>query len=171
MKKPASILVGITILALVLGWVIGGFFTSTNVSKVLASIPASPIVVDAKYNKTNHTIEYSMLNPGGTTLTIVQESFVFQPGKESKEKSYIVSNIPVNVKLLPGIVTKVELKLKEGTEALHFGDVVLATFTYTHPLSPDLYTVVHPFTMGQAKSSTPRGRKTGSKKQVGGKKK
>ncbi len=153
MKRPASILIGMTILALALGWVIGGFFTSASVSKIIESIPASPIVVDAKYNKSNHTIEYSMLNPGGATLTIVQESFVFQPGKETKEKSYIVSNIPVDVKLPPGVISKVELKLKPGTEALHIGDVVLATFTYTHPLSADLYTVVHPFTMGQVKSS------------------
>ncbi len=167
MKRPASILIVMTILALVLGWVIGGFFTSTSVSKVLASIPASPIVVDAKYNESNHTIEYSMLNPGGTSLTIIQESFVFQPGKETKEKSYIVSNIPVNVKLLPGVITKVELKLKAGTEALHFGDVVLATFTYTHPLSGDLYTVVHPFTMGQAKSAA---RQSKTQKSSGGKK-
>ncbi len=149
MRRPSTILIGITVIALVLGWAIGGFFTGTSVSKVIASLPGSPIVVDAKYNKDSHTIEYSILNPGGTELNIIQESFVFKPGKETKEKSYIVSNIPVNVKLLPGVVTKVELKLKAGTEALHFGDVVLATFTYTHPLSPDLYTVVHPFTMGE----------------------
>ncbi len=159
MKKPSSILIGITVIALVLGWAIGGFFTSASVSKVISSIPGSPIVVDAKYNKNNHTIEYSVLNPGGMELTIVQESFVFKPGKESREKSYIVSDIPVNVKLLPGVVTKVELKLKSGTEALHFGDVVLATFTYTHPLSTDLYTVVHPFTMGQTSEQDTTGGK------------
>jgi len=150
MRKPGTLITLVTIIALTLGWVIGGFFTSTSVAKAIASIPASPIVVDAKYKKDQHTIEYSMLNPGGMPLTIVQESFVFTPGKETKEKSYIVSNVPVNVKLLPGVITKVELKLKPGTEKLQLGDVVLATFTYHHPLSEDLYTVVHSFTMETA---------------------
>lgn len=156
MRKPGTLITLVTIIALTLGWVIGGFFTSTSVAKAIASIPASPIVVDAKYKKDQHTIEYSMLNPGGMPLTIVQESFVFTPGKETKEKSYIVSNVPVNVKLLPGVITKVELKLKPGTEKLHLGDVVLATFTYHHPLSEDIYTVVHPFTM---KADTTGGKK------------
>ncbi len=148
MKRPAAILILVAIIAVILGWGIGTFFTQRTVSKVIASIPASPIVVDAKYNRKNHSIVYAILNPGGTPLTIVDESFVFTPGKNSKEKAYIVSHIPVHTVLPPGVITKVELKLKPGTEKLKIGDAVLATFTYVHPLSPDLYTVAHPFQMG-----------------------
>jgi hypothetical protein len=147
-SAPAAILILIAIASLVLGWAIGEFFTSRTVAKVVASIPGSPIVLNAEYNKKDHSIVYSILNPGGTPLTIVDESFVFTPGSESKEKGYVVSHVPVHVVLPPGITTKVELKLKPGTEKLKIGDAVLATFTYVHPLSNDLYTVIHPFKMG-----------------------
>jgi hypothetical protein len=148
MKKPGLVVLSVTIVAILLGWSIGAFFTERTVAKMVASIPASPIIVAAEYNKDKHAITYSILNPGGTELTVVQESFVFTPGKNSKEKGYIVSNIPVHVSLPPGVITAVELKLKAGTEKLQIGDAVLATFTYLHPLSPDLYTVVHPFKLG-----------------------
>ena len=148
MKKPGLVVLSVTIVAILLGWSIGAFFTERTVAKMVASIPASPIIVAAEYNKDKHAITYSILNPGGTELTVVQESFVFTPGKNSKEKGYIVSNLPVHVTLPPGVITAVELKLKEGTKKLQIGDAVLATFTYLHPLSSDLYTVVHPFKLG-----------------------
>ena len=148
MRSPAGILVLSVFLALFLGWGIGSFFTQASVSKAIATIPASPIVVKAKYHKAEHAIVYSILNPGGMPETIVQEAFVFKPGKETKEKAYVVSNIPVHITLPPGETTEVVMKLKSGTEELHLGDVVLATFTYVHPLSTDLYTVVHSFEMG-----------------------
>lgn len=162
MRKPASLLILISFIMLFLGWIIGTFFTQRTVAKVVASIPASPIVVNAKYDKEKHAIYYSMLNPGGMPLTVVEESFVFTPGKNSKEKGYILSHIPVHVVLLPGAITQVELKLKAGTQKLQVGDAVLATFTYTHPLSKDIYTLVHPFTMGV--------KSTKAKKEEGGKK-
>ncbi|RKQ63642.1 hypothetical protein C7457_0517 [Thermovibrio guaymasensis] len=148
MRKPAAILTLVGFVMLLLGWAVGTFFTERTVAKAIATIPASPIVLNAKYDKEKHSIFYSILNPGGTPLTVVEESFVFTPGSESKEKGYVVSHIPVHVVLPPGVVTTVELKLKAGTEKLHVGDAVLATFTYVHPLSKDLYSVIHPFTMG-----------------------
>ncbi|WP_457679802.1 hypothetical protein [Thermovibrio sp.] len=148
MKKPAALLILIGTIALLLGWAVGTFFTSRTVAKAIATIPGSPIVLNANYNKEKHAIFYSILNPGGTPLTVVEESFVFTPGSNSKEKGYVMSHIPVHVVLPPGVITKVELKLKPGTEKLKLGDAVLATFTYTHPLSTDLYTVIHPFKMG-----------------------
>ncbi|SMP08080.1 hypothetical protein SAMN06265339_0552 [Desulfurobacterium pacificum] len=159
MKRPSLIVFFAIIVSLLLGWTIGEFFTGRTVAKVIASIPGSPIVVDAKYNKDKHSITYSILNPGGMPLTIVEESFVFTPGKNSKEKAYVVSHIPVHVTLPPGVVTSVELKLKPGTEKLELGDAVLATFTYMQPLSSDLYTVVHPFTMGVASAKAKGGKK------------
>lgn len=148
MKRASVVLVVSVFVALLLGWTIGSFFTGRSVGKVIASIPASPIVVNAAYNKEHHSIIYSVMNPGGTPITIVDESFVFTPGKETKEKGYIVSHVPVHINLPPGTITAVELKLKEGTEKLKVGDAVLATFTYVHPLSPDIYTVAHPFKFG-----------------------
>ncbi len=148
MKRPSLIVFLSVVISLFLGWTIGEFFTGRTVAKVVASIPGSPVVLDAKYDKDKHSVTYSILNPGGMPLTIVEESFVFTPGKNSKEKSYVVSHIPVHVTLPPGVATSVELKLKPGTEKLELGDVILATFTYMHPLSKDIYTVVHPFTMG-----------------------
>ncbi len=161
MKKPVSIFLIVTFVALILGWSIGSFFTQTTVAKLIKTIPASPIVIDAQYDKKNHAISYSILNSGGTLLKITQEAFVFTPGQKSNQKEYIVSNIPVNIELKPGIITRFEMKLKSGTEKLHFGDVVLATFTYMNPLSPDLYTVVHSFKLKNISSS---------KKDNGGKK-
>ncbi|SNR80318.1 hypothetical protein [Desulfurobacterium atlanticum] len=149
MRKPATLLALLTTIGLILGWSIGTFFTGVSVAKVVASIPASPIVTNVTYNKEKHELTYEMLNPGGMPLTIVEESFIFTPGKNSKEKGYVLSNIPVKVVLAPGAVTKVVLKLKPGTEKLEIGDAVLATFTYVTPVTRDLYTIIHPFTMGE----------------------
>ncbi|NPA15173.1 MAG: hypothetical protein GXO44_01335 [Deferribacteres bacterium] len=170
---PAVILLLVAALALVLGGAIGGFFTERTVAKVVASIPASPIVLDAQYNREKHSITYTIMNPGGLPLTIVEESFVFTPGKETKEKAYIVSHIPVHSVLAPGVATQVELKLKAGTEKLKLGDAVLATFTYVHPLSSDFYSVVHPFKMGvkEGKTAHKQGeeKKAAEEKSSGGK--
>ena len=152
MKRPSIVLIIVTIIAIFLGWTIGSFFTKTTVAKAISSIPASPIIVDAKYDKKIHTIKYYILNPGGTEITVIRQSFIFKPGKLSKEKEYIVSNIPANLKLPPGVITKLQLKLKKGTEKLKLGDIVLSTFSYVHPLSPDVYTVVHSFKMGEVKT-------------------
>ncbi|WP_457568348.1 hypothetical protein [Desulfurobacterium sp.] len=164
MRKPAGILVLLTAIGLFLGWSIGTFFTGVTAAKVVASIPASPIVTEVSYNRSKHELTYSMLNPGGMPLSIVRESFVFTPGGKSKEKGYVVSDIPVKVTLPPGVVTKVVLKLKPGTEKLEVGDAVLATFTYVTPLSTDLYTVVHPFKMGVQKTNARTKTEKGGKK-------
>jgi hypothetical protein len=161
MRKPAFVLIVVGIAMLVLGWTIGTFFTQRTVAKAIATIPGSPIVVDSKYDREKHSIFYSILNPGGMPLTIVEESFVFTPGKESKEKGYVVSHLPVHVVLPPGTITSVELKLKVGTEKLQIGDAVLATFSYVHPLSKDIYSVIHPFTLGVGDKNAQQTKKEG----------
>ena len=163
MKRPSLVVVVGVFVALVLGWTIGEFFTGRTVAKVVASIPASPIVVDAKYDKTKHAVIYSITNPGGVPITIVDESFVFTPGSKSKEKAYVVSHIPVKIEIPPRVTSSVELKLKSGTENLKVGDAVLATFTYVYPLSKDIYTVVHLFTMGVNSGSISTSKKGGNK--------
>ncbi len=136
----------IALVGILVGAGSGSYLTYNNVMRKVGSIPASPVVIHAKYDKQRHQIDYSILNPGTLPLTIVEKSFVFSPGKETKEKAYVVADIPANISLPPGAVTIVSLKLKEETEKLKIGDAVVVTFTYTHPLSKDLYTVVHPFT-------------------------
>ena len=138
----------IALAGIVVGAGSGSYLTYNNLMRKVGSIPASPIVMQAKYDREKHQINYSILNPGTLPLTIVEKSFVFRPGKETKEKAYVVADIPASITLPPGAVTMVSLKLKEETEKLKVGDVVVVTFTYTHPLSRDLYTVVHPFTYG-----------------------
>ncbi len=164
MKRPSIVLIVVTIVAIFLGWTIGSFFTGTTVTKAISSIPASPVIVKAEYDKDSHSINYSVLNPGGTEITIIQQSFIFKPGKESKEKGYIVSNVPVNLKLPPGVITKLQLKLKKGTEKLKLGDILLSTFSYVHPLSSDIYTVAHSFEMGKEKAKANMKKKEVNKK-------
>ena len=149
----------IALVGIVVGAGSGSYLTYNNVMRKVGSIPASPVVLQAKYDKKKHQIDYSILNPGTLPLTIVEKSFVFRPGKETKEKAYVVADIPANIALPPGAVTMVSLKLKEETEKLKIGDVVVVTFTYTHPLSKDLYTVVHPFTYSEGtKNSVKEGK-------------
>ncbi len=141
----------ITVLVIALAGVLvgggaGSYLTYSRVMKAVGSIPASPIVVQAKYNKEKHRMDYSILNPGTLPLTIVEKSIVFTPGEESKEKRYVLADIPAQVNLPPGAVTIVSFELKPETEKLKVGDVVVVTFVYKHPMSKDLYTVVHPFT-------------------------
>jgi hypothetical protein len=151
MKRPAYLLTFVAFIFLTLGWSIGSFFTQRSASKVLANLPASPIVLKAQYVKKKHAIDYSIFNPGGVPLTIIEESFVFTPGNHTTQKAYLVSDVPVKVVLPPQATTSVELKLKAGTKHLKLGDAVLATFTYIHPLSRDFYTVAHTFKMKKAK--------------------
>ncbi len=143
--------IAIVLMGLIVGAGAGSYLTYNNVMRKVGSIPASPIVLQAKYDREKHRLDYSILNPGTVPLKIVEKAFVFTPGKESKEKGYVVADIPANIVLPPGSVAVVSVDLKKGTQELQVGDVVVTTFTYTHELSKDLYTVVHPFTMEPGK--------------------
>ncbi len=140
-------LIGTTIAlaGLIVGGGVGSYFTSNKLLKQFQNIPGSPIILNAVYNKEKHLITYTVSNPGTLPITIIEKAFVFKPGKETKEKGYILSNIPANITIPPLSVLAVQLKLKEGTEKLKVGDLVIATFTYKHPLSKDFYNVVHTF--------------------------
>ncbi|NPB06039.1 MAG: hypothetical protein GXO03_00375 [Aquificae bacterium] len=140
------------------GLMVGGgtasYLTYNKLIRQFQNIPGSPIILTAVYDKEKHILLYTITNPGTTPLTIVEKALVFTPGKESKEQAYILSNIPANVVLPPLSTVVVELKLKAETEELKPGDVVVATFTYQHPLSDDLYTVVHTFEHGPKEQKT-----------------
>jgi len=132
-------------IAILLGWGTGSYITYNKTMEAVGKIPASPIVVNVSYNKSTHSVIYSMFNPGTLPLTITAQSFIFKPGKETSEKKYSVQNIPVNIPLIPLGITTVSLKLKKGTKELMQGDIVQTTFHYKHPLSTDVYTVTHTF--------------------------
>ncbi len=149
MKRISMVLVMVALLSLFLGWETGNFFTGRSFQRLISTIPASPIVTEVKYEKQKHTLIYSLFNPGGVPISVIEENFVFKPGKNTTQQSYVVSNIPLHVIIPPSGKASVNLKLKAGTPKLALGDVVLATFTYTHPLSKDLYTVGHIFTMNK----------------------
>ncbi|WP_457600148.1 hypothetical protein [Hydrogenivirga sp.] len=137
----------------ILGLLVGGgsasYLTYSKVMRAVGSIPASPIVVQAEYDREKHQMHYSIMNPGTVPLTVVEKSIVFTPGSKSGEKEYVLADIPADVTLPPGTVTIVTFKLKPKSEKLKLGDVVVVTFAYKHPLSRDIYTVVHPFTYGK----------------------
>ena len=144
-----------SLLALVLGWGIGGYITYNKTIEAVGKIPASPIIVKSIYDRNNHAVVFSILNMGTLPLTVVSESFIFKPGKESSEKRYEMKNIPASIPLIPLGITTVALKLKEGTQELKSGDIVMATLHYVHPLSKDVYTVSHKFEFTGKPQETP----------------
>jgi len=140
-----------SILAIILGWGIGTYITYNNTIERIGKIPASPIIKEATYDKKNHTIVFSVLNPGTLPLYVKAQSLVFKPGKESKEKEYTVENIPVDIPLIPMGITTVNIQLKKGTSKLKSGDIVMITLHYVHSLSQDIYSVVHSFEYSKEK--------------------
>ena len=145
-----------SLLALVIGWGIGGYITYNKTIEAVGKIPASPIIVKSVYDRSHHAVIFSILNLGTLPLTVVSESFIFKPGKESSEKRYKMENIPASIPLVPLGITTVTLKLKEGTQELKSGDIVMVTLHYIHPLSDDIYTISHKFEYtGKPQETTP----------------
>ncbi|SNZ03263.1 hypothetical protein SAMN06265182_0335 [Persephonella hydrogeniphila] len=144
-----------SVVAIILGWGVGGYITYNKTIEAVGKIPASPIVVKTVYDRKNHTVVFSVLNTGTLPLTVVSESFVFKPGKESAEKQYKMENIPAHITLIPLGITTVSLKLKKGSQELKSGDIVMATLHYVHPLSDDIYTVSHKFEFTGKPQETP----------------
>ncbi|RUM28923.1 MAG: hypothetical protein DSY42_07545 [Aquifex sp.] len=147
----------IALTGLFVGSGVGSYFTSSKLLKQFQNIPGSPIILNATYDKDEHLITYTVSNPGTVPITVIEKAFVFTPGKESKEKEYVVSSIPANITIPPISVALIKLKLKEGTESLKYGDLIVATFTYKHSLSKDIYTVAHSFKYTSEKVEKARG--------------
>jgi len=137
-----------SIIAIMLGWGIGGYITYNNTIEAVGKIPASPIIIGAVYDKSAHSVILSVMNPGTLPLTVKEESFTFKPGKQSSQKAYAVENIPVNIPLIPMGITTVAIKLKKETQELKVGDIVNTTLKYVHPLSKDEYFVKHGYEHG-----------------------
>ncbi len=135
----------IAILGLVVGFGAGGYIVHNRVLRTVENIPASPIIAGVEYNRNDNQLVFSVLNPGPTPLQLIDYSITFAPGKETEQKSYYISHVPLGVTVRPFEVAVAVIKLKEGATPLKVGDVVTTSLFYTHPLSQDIYSVIHPY--------------------------
>ncbi|NPA26968.1 MAG: hypothetical protein GXO36_05155 [Chloroflexi bacterium] len=133
----------LALIGLLIGYVVGGYFTFQRATLLIRTTPASPIVVGAFYDREDHALVYLVSNPGAVPLKIVGHSLIFTPGEESQEPAYRLVDIPSDVDLPPFQVVEVVLDLKAGSQELLPGDVLAVTLNYTHPFSADLYAVAH----------------------------
>ncbi len=145
MSKRLWITLLIAILGLFVGAGAGGYITYNRVMRTVQNIPASPIVVGAEYDRDNNRLVFSVLNPGTLPLSLDNYSIAFTPGESTQQQAYFISNIPLGITINPMEVAVVYINLKEQALPLEIGDIVTTTIFYTHPLSPDVYSVVHPF--------------------------
>jgi len=148
MRNPAGSLIIALLVALVVGLGAGAYIQSSRAKALLSSIPPSPVVLSAEYQKEKKQVVFEVYNPGFLPLLLVDQSVVFTPGPESKEKAYALAAVPLNLSLPAQGTVRVTLALKPESEELKAGDVVAGTLTYTHPLSMDLYAVTHAFKFG-----------------------
>ena len=144
-RKRVWIILLIALLGLIIGFSAGGYLTANRVIRAVEQIPASPIVLDTVYDKEQNQLALSIMNPGPMPLHLQNHSITFTPGSETDEAAYVVSNIPMDVTIPPFEVAIVVVNLKEHTADLQVGDLVTVSVFYTHPLSPDVYSVIHPY--------------------------
>jgi len=149
-KKRVWIILLIALLGLFIGFSAGGYLTNNRVIRAMEQIPASPIILDTEYDKDQNQLALSILNPGPLPLQLQSYSITFTPGTETEETAYVISNIPMDVTIAPFEMVVVLVNLKEHTQNLQVGDLVTTSVFYTHPLSPDIYTVIHPYTYQQS---------------------
>lgn len=154
-KKRVWIVLFIALLGLFIGFGAGGYLTANRVITAMEQIPASPIVLNAVYEKEQNQLALSVFNPGPVPLRLQSYSITFTPGSESDEAAYIVSEIPIQLDLPPFDAVTVFVNLKEQTAALAVGDLVTVSIFYTHPHSPDVYSVIHPYTQGASEQPAP----------------
>ncbi len=162
MSRRLALTLFIAILGLFVGSGVGGYITYNRVMRTVQNIPASPIVVGAEYDKDNNRLVFSVLNPGTLPLSLDNYSIAFTPGESTQQQAYFISNIPLGITINPMEVAVVYINLKEQALPLEIGDIVTTTIFYSHPLSPDVYTVVHPFVYekkGESPSDTTGGKK------------
>ncbi len=152
MKNVVGSIVLTAIVAVIVGLGAGIYIEASRARAALEAVPASPIVVSANYIKEKNEVVFELFNPGVQPLTLVDQTVVFTPGKESKEKAYALAAVPLGVALPGGTSVKVHLALKADSEKLKPGDVVAGTITYTHPLAAgDVYSVTHLFKLEEGK--------------------
>ncbi len=153
-KRRIWLILIIAVLGLFIGFGAGGYLTANRVITAMEQIPASPIVLDTVYEKEANQLALSLFNPGPVPLRLQNYTVTFTPGSETKEAAYVISEIPIDLTLPPFEVVTVLANLKEHTETLAVGDLVTLSIFYTHPLSPDVYSIIHPYMQGASEEPT-----------------
>ncbi len=144
-KRRVWLTLLIALLGLIIGFEAGGYIVRNRVLRTVENIPASPIIVGTEYQKDKNQLIFSVLNPGPTPLTLQEYTITFAPGKKTEQEAYVMSHIPLGVTIRPFEVAVAVIKLKKEALPLEVGDVVTTSLFYTHPLSQDIYTVIHPY--------------------------
>ncbi len=139
------------IVGLLVGMGVGGFITYTTTAQVVQSVPGAPIVVGAKYDKTQNALVLDVFNSGGLPITITAGGLVFKP---KQGEGYTLAGIPISA-VIPGqSVVRIEIKLKEGSSAVQ-GDVLSGTLVYSYPYIPQIYSTTFSLTVGKPFNTTP----------------
>ncbi len=149
MRNIAGSLIIALLVSLLVGLGAGVYIQASRTRAALAAVPPSPVVLSATYQPEKKQVVFEVYNPGYLPLLLVDQSVVFTPGPESKEKAYALAAVPLNLTLPAQGTVRVTLALKPESEELKAGDVVAGTIAYTHPLSPDVYAVTHLFKYGE----------------------
>ncbi len=153
-KQRIWLILIIAVLGLFIGFGAGGYLTANRVITAMEQIPASPIILDTVYEKEANQLVMSVFNPGPVPLRLQSYTVTFTPGTETEEEAYVISEIPVELTLPPFEVATVAVNLKEHTEELAVGDLVTLSIFYTHPLSADVYSIIHPYMQGTSEEPT-----------------
>ena len=154
-KKRVWLILFIALLGLFIGFGAGGYLTANRVITAMEQIPASPIVLNTLYEKEQNQLALTLFNPGPVPLRLESYTVTFTPGSETEEAAYVISEIPVQLALPPFETVTMFVNLKEQTAELAVGDLVTMSIFYTHPLSPDVYSIIHPYTQGASSEAVP----------------
>ncbi|HFB39290.1 MAG TPA: hypothetical protein ENJ76_02590, partial [Oceanithermus sp.] len=118
MRNIAGSLVISLVLALLVGLGAGAYIQASRSQAALVAVPPSPVVLSATYKPDKKQVVLEVHNPGYLPLLLVDQSVVFTPGPESKEKAYALAAVPLNLTLPAGQTARVTLALKPESEAL-----------------------------------------------------
>ena len=151
MSRTLTTVVLTVLVGLMVGMGVGGFITYTSTAKYVQSVPGAPIVVGAKYDKEKNAMVLDVFNSGGLPITITSSGLVFKP---KKGEGYTIANIPVNIVVPGGTITRVEIKLKENSQVQN-GDILVGTLVYTYPYIPQIYSTTFNLTVGKPYSASP----------------
>ncbi|NPB04807.1 MAG: hypothetical protein GXO08_00265 [Aquificae bacterium] len=144
MRGVLTTAVLVSIVGVLLGMGLGGFITYRGLQGLIESVPGSPVVVGAEYDRAANELVLTVFNPGGLPLTVLNGDLVFKP---AEGEGYSVANVPINT-VIPGqSVATLRIRLKEQT--VKPGDVIKGGFTYRYPYIGQLYYTSYPLTVGR----------------------
>jgi hypothetical protein len=153
MRRTLVTAVLVTIVGVLVGMGIGGFVTYKGVSSLIKSIPGSPVVVGAQYDKDQNALVLNVFNPGGLPMVVETTSLIFKP---KNGQGYALANIPANVTVPGGAIVQLVIKLKaESKGKVQIGDILQGGFTYRYPGIPQTYFTSYPLVVGKPVAQNP----------------